>query len=148
MNFKAESRFAPVDTSRLMQRIIPALQDAVTEGCGAVVEEARALCPVDTGALQSSIRTTGIEIIGQGVVGHVSATESYASFVEYGTGLVGQANPHPPLPAAGIPYTGGWVYDFRRQNWKGEAARAFMRPGLDAARPRIVSAFADRGFRA
>lgn len=147
MNFKADSKFSPVDLSRLQARIIPALVSAVTEASLAVVEEAKVLCPVDTGALQASIRTTAIEVVGQSVTGYVAATERYASFVEYGTGLVGQANPHGPLPVAGVPYTGSWVYDFRRQNWIGEKARPFMRPGLDAARSRIVSAFADRGFK-
>lgn len=130
-----------------MQAIIPRIVAAVTEGASYVVEEAKALCPVETGALQASIRTTGIEVIGEGVVGYVSATEDYASFNEYGTGLVGAANPHPPLPIAGVPFTGRYIHDFRNQGWIGFAARPFMRPGLDAARPRIREAFADRGFK-
>lgn len=148
MNFKAKSEFRPVDLVRLQAAIIPKVTAAVSDGCAAVVEEAQAICPVgDTGVLHDSIHTASVELRGTSVVGVVVADAPYASFVEYGTGIVGESAPHPPLPTAGVPFTGGWVYDFRNQNWIGMASRAFMRPGLDAARGAILAAFRKRGFR-
>lgn len=68
--------------------------------------------------------------------GRVYTDLDYAKFVEYGTGIVGQANPHVDPPVSGWTYDinehgeSGWVYfdkrlgDFRRT--KGIEQRPFM----------------------
>ena len=71
----------------------------------------------------------------------MAATAPYAAFVEYGTGLRGAGTYPYELPSEGVPYTGSWVYDYKRQNWQGHAAQPFMRPALDTARPEIRAIF-------
>ena len=133
MNFRAESTFKPVDLSRIMQRIVPALVEAVTDGCTAVVGEAQAIVPVDTGELKDSIHTASVELVGNAVRGNVVADAPHAGFVEFGTGQRGAASPG----AGPYPYS---------PSWPGQMAQPYMRPALDTARPAITAAFAKRGF--
>ena len=147
MNFRAQSTFKPADLSRLMQRIVPQLVAAVQEGCAAVVEEAEAIVPVDSGDLKDSIHIKSVELVGNSVNGNVVADAGYAGFVEFGTGLRGVGTYPYPLPTSGVPITGSWVYDYKQQKWIGHEARPFMRPALDSAQPAIRSAFARRGFK-
>ena len=148
MNFKAQSDFRPADLSRLMQSMIPRIAAAVTEGCEAVVTEAQSIVPIDTGELSASIHTASVQLVGSVVSGTVVADAPHAAFVEYGTGLTGEGTYPYDLPAEGVPYTGGWVYDYKDQNWQGHPAQPFMRPAVDNARPAIVDAFAKQGFKA
>lgn len=134
MNFKAVSVFKPVQISRVMQAIVPAVVAAVTEGCTAIVDEAEAIVPVETGELRDSIHTASVSLIGTQVQGVVVADSPHAAFVEYGTGQRGASS----AGAGEGPYS---------PNWPGMAAQPFMRPALDTARPAIIAAFAKRGFK-
>lgn len=147
MNFRATAKFAPIDLVRVQSSIVPRIVAAVNEGCGAVVEEAQAIVPVDTGELRDSIGTQTVELVGTTVAGTVAATAGYAGFVEFGTGLHGEGTYPGELPQSGVPFTGSWVYDFKRQNWQGHTARPYMRPALDTARPEIIEAYRKQGFR-
>ena len=147
MNFRATSTFKPVDLVSLQANFVPKIVAAVTEGCGAVVNEAQVLCPVESGELLESIHTASVELVGTSVTGSVVASAPYAGFVEFGTGLAGEGTYPYDLPQSGVPFTGSWVYDYKRQNWQGHESQTFMRPGLDAARGAIVAAFAKRGFK-
>jgi hypothetical protein len=148
MNFKATSTFNPRDTSRAMQAIVPRIVNAIEESQAAVVDEAQMICPVgETGELVGSIHPGPISLIGTVVSGTVVADSGHAGFVEFGTGLRGVGTYPYPLPETGVPFTGSWVYDYKKQNWIGHEAQPFMRPGLDTARPRIIAAFARQGFK-
>ena len=147
MNFKASSKFTPVDISRVMQRIVPPMVSAVTEGCAAVVDEAQMIAPVDKGDLVASIHTQSVAVEGTMVTGVVVADSDHAMFVEFGTGVRGEGTYPYPLPDTGVPITGSWIYDYKAQNWQGHAAQPYMRPALDTAQPAIKAAFASRGFK-
>ena len=134
MNFRASSTFTPVDLSRLMQRVVPALVDAVTESCETVVEEAQAIVPVDTGELRESIHTADVSLVGSVVSGSVEASSPHAGYVEFGTGARGAAS----AGAGPYPYT---------ESWPGMPAQPYLRPALDTARPAILQAFVSRGFK-
>ena len=72
------------DFSRMKQipeEIAPIVRDAMRQGARWILEEARNLCPVDTGELRNSIK-----IRERGAYEfHVVADTEYAYFVEYGT---------------------------------------------------------------
>lgn len=53
---------------------------AIAEGAGLVCERARELCPVDTGALRSSVN-----VAAEGMSAAVTADVPYAAYVEFGT---------------------------------------------------------------
>ena len=53
---------------------------AVAAGAEAVAENARSVCPVDTGALRNSIAVTQ-----NGTSAEISANTDYAAYVEFGT---------------------------------------------------------------
>lgn len=135
MNFKARSTYTPVDLSRAQAKIVPALTAAVTEAVGAIANEARAICPVDSGALSASIGTD-VEWTGTRIDGYVTAgggDVDYAAYVEFGTGERGAASP------------GAGPYSYGSQ--PGMVAQPYMRPALDTARPEVRAAFASRGFK-
>ena len=117
----------------------------MTQATQIVEADARSLCPVRSGELQESIGSV-VELTGSSVDGVVYAEAPYAAFVEYGTGLAGEASPHGELPTEGVPFTGDWVYDFRRQGWRGMPAHPFLRPALDINGARIMAAFNEQGF--
>lgn len=128
-----------------MEQIIPRAIAATAKATTLVANTARELAPVREGTLASSIQGE-VALIGQTVEGGVEATAPHAAFVEFGTGERGAASPHGELPTEGVPYTGGWVYDFRNQGWKGMPAHPFLRPALDINHRGILAAYAEEGF--
>lgn len=66
--------------SAIAEKISANLSDVIEAGANAVREEAKAICPVDTGALQSSIAVSV-----NGNTAQISANTDYAAFVEFGT---------------------------------------------------------------
>lgn len=134
MNFKAESRFTPVDLVKLQSLIVPKLVAAVTEGAEAVAAEAQTIVPVDTGELRESIGIGPVEVVGTTVQGSVEATAAHAAFVEFGTGQRGAASPG----AGEGPYS---------PTWPGMAAQPYLRPALDTARSQIIAAYEKQGFK-
>lgn len=57
-----------------------AVSEAIATGAEVVAESARGSCPVDTGALQSSIAAQS-----SGMNASISANTHYAAYVEFGT---------------------------------------------------------------
>ncbi len=145
MDIRATSSFRPGFAAAIEENITSRVIEAVTEGSTFVMDEAKSLVPVDTGDLQSSIGMT-IELDGRIVYGTISAIAGHAQFVEFGTGVIGRASPHGELPQSGVPITGAYVYDYKNQNWKGMAARPYLRPAFEVSLGRIRGAFASRGF--
>lgn len=75
-------------------------------------DEAKLLVPVMTSALKESIDTTIVEEDSNGATYAVVANSGYAKFVEFGTGIKGENNPHE------LAEQFGWEYDV---NSHGEA---------------------------
>lgn len=146
MNFRAKSTFTPQPFAGLEELLTPRLIAAVQDGCDAVLAEAQAICPVQTGELRDSGQDT-VKWEGQRVDGYVQFTAAHAGFVEFGTGVHGNGTYPYDLPQSGVPITGDWVYDYKGQDWQGHAAQPFLRPALDTARPVIIGAFQRQGFR-
>ena len=130
------------------------LTDAMTGLCNALMDEGVTMAKIEVAAL-GAIDTGGLEAsIGHGAfdaearTGVIYAGAYYAFFVEYGTGVVGAAHPHPEPDTAGIggegnllamTYTGydtnqhgekGWWYvsdvDGKLHWTKGMKSRPFM----------------------
>ncbi len=147
MNIRARSTFQAGNFARFEAALVPRIIAAVDNATEAVLATSQQLVPVDTGDLVSS---GGREVkwTGQKVSGFVSYTSMHASFVEFGTGLIGSGTYPYPLPQEGVPYTGSWIYDYKRQNWKGHVAVPYLRPSLDLSHDAIMQAFAAQGFKA
>lgn len=100
----------------------------------AVLDEALAIVPVDTGELRSSGH---VEVTAAGSIGAASAKvifdADHAAFNEYGTGQRGAASPG----------AGAGPYD---PNWPGMPATPYLRPALDSARSTILEIF-QRNYR-
>jgi hypothetical protein len=92
---------------------------------------------IDTGELLESITMKPGEVIFNGKKFYVYTDCPYAGFVEFGTGIVGESNPHPnPMPVNGYSKYDqnghgdlGWFYpgDDGKWHWtKGMPSRPFM----------------------
>lgn len=120
---RATATFRPRgDLGQFVQaRITPAVKASVTAACDLIQQTAQGYCPVDTGNLRDSIKTT-VEETAATVKGTVSTDVSYAEFVEYGTGLRGDPSvPHTDKP--------------------GMSPQPFMRPAIDENRDVIAELF-------
>ena len=96
------------------------------ETCGFVAEGyAKKLCPVDTGNLRNSITHVIDEQEPAAIIG---SNNSYAAYVELGTGIYAEGGGGRPTP---------WVYQDAKGNWHytgGNRAQRFLRPaGADHA---------------
>jgi HK97 gp10 family phage protein len=133
VNIRASSNFKPGNLAAFEAKLVPRLISAVGKGTGIVADEARAICPVDTGELQASIGAT-VAWVGQQVTGAVAATAKHAAYVEFGTGVRGSAaagaGPYPYSPA-----------------WPGMPAKPYLRPAIDTSHAAILDAFREEGFR-
>ncbi len=80
MNISVSVSGGAENISAAAERIQAALPSALLAGAEAVADNARSMCPVDTGRLRSSI---GASQSGDGAVAY--AEENYAVYVEFGT---------------------------------------------------------------
>lgn len=101
---------------------------AVQRSQAIVVQEARAVAPVDKGDLRDSIAATEPVDDGKRITGSVVATADHAGYNEFGTGVRGASSPG----AGPFPYS---------MNWTGMPATPYMRPSLDTARAAILDEF-------
>ena len=125
MNLTANAVFRPRSSSGqfVAAVVTPAVVASVQAVVQQIVEEAQAICPVDTGALQASI-TGSVQQTDKTVSGTVTAGEFYAAYVEYGTGIRGAESPG----AGPYPYS---------PTWPGMPAQPYMRPALESVRGTI-----------
>lgn len=128
MGLSATAKFTPRDDlGRFVEaRITPGVRASVEAACKLIEGDAKALCPVDTGALQASITTT-IDDSGKTIIGRVGTDLYYAPYVEFGYGRRGAAS-------AGA---GPGPYGDR----PGAAAQPFMRPAVDNNRSAVLDIF-------
>jgi HK97 gp10 family phage protein len=139
----ATSEFKPGASPRQVVDVVLLVRifGKVRRGQRIVAEHARAIVAVGSGELQQSIEALEPFDTFQEIVGVVVASAGHAGFVEFGTGLRGIGTYPYPLPKEGVPYTGGWVYDYKKQQWVGMPAQPFMRPALDIGRAEIIAEF-------
>lgn len=92
------------------------------EKCGLVAEGyAKKLCPVDTGNLRNSITHVVDEQEPAAIIG---SNNSYAAYVELGTGIYAEGGGGRPTP---------WVYQDAKGNWhytRGNKAQPFLKPAV------------------
>lgn len=129
---RAVAVFRPRDDfGHFVQPIVTEGVRASVEASGKLVEqEAKLICPVETGALRESIHTT-VQEQGVTVVATVSSDLEYAPYVEFGTGARGSAS----SGAGPGPYRG---------DWPGQPAQPFLRPAIDTAREAIRDIFKEQ----
>ncbi len=102
------------------------LDDALEEACILVENDAKRLCPVDTGQLRSSI-THEIE----DNVGVVGTNVMYAPYIEYGTGL---------FSSLGTGRQDRWSYQDAKGEWHstiGQRPQPFLHPALEQNRKKV-----------
>lgn len=115
------------DLNRQVNKVVG---DMVSEGA----ELARAECPVNTGELYSSIVGITDHALNKGFI---RVNCPYAVYVEMGTGVEGDANPHPDTSILGfeVKYdrnghgqAGWWYYDEQgKLRWtRGTRSKPFM----------------------
>jgi HK97 gp10 family phage protein len=121
----------------LLAKVGQAVYDGVETGATVIQESAKEKCPVDTGALQSSIAVDmqrGIHSMTGGaplsssafaVSAVIAPHTDYSQFVEFGTGQRGANSPD----AGPGPY---------RADWPGMTPRAFMRPAFEQEKDHAV----------
>jgi HK97 gp10 family phage protein len=105
--------------------ISPAVKKSVQAACDVIAESARGFCPVDTGALRASIQVDVQQIAFQSITGTVAPTADYASYVEFGTGRLGD-----PI----VPHT----------DKPGMIAQPYMRPAFDENKSAIEDLFREQ----
>lgn len=108
------------DNSKEVSAAIKAALLRGLEKCGLVAEGyAKKLCPVDTGNLRNSITHVVDEQEPAAIIG---SNNSYAAYVELGTGIYAEGGGGRPTP---------WVYQDAKGNWhytRGNKAKPFLKP--------------------
>ena len=106
------------------------ISKALNKACLVVENEAKRLCPVDTGDLRNSI-THEVDD-GVGIVG---TNKEYAPYVEYGTGLFAEGGGRQDVP---------WNYQDDKGVWhstSGQKPQPYLRPALEENREKINRLF-------
>lgn len=109
--------------------LIAAVGAGVAAGAKIIADEAKITVPIDTGALQASIGAQDAVVDGNTATALVTAGESYAPYVEFGTGQRGMES----AGAGEGPYS---------PHWPGMVAQPYMRPALDTRRNDVFEAIA------
>lgn len=111
-----------------------ATEKALTRAAIQVVNEAKRLCPVDTGTLRRSI-TFHIEGIAGQARARVGSNLEYALWVENGTGIYGPHNtPIVPVVAKRLVFTPRGGSTVFARSVRGRPATPFLAPALSALR--------------
>lgn len=117
------------------------LEKGVKAACNLVKAEAKLLCPVDKGELRQSIKSS-VEKNNTEIIGTVYTNKSYAPYVEFGTGPVGQENHAGISPEITPAYSQqGWSHkdsSGRMIYTNGQAAQPFMYPALKNNEDRVT----------
>lgn len=133
------SMLEALDEEDLMRAVRHGLEDGLQKIAGA----AKMLCPVDTGALQNSIKTRISMGKGGAMLGEVYVGKKYGIFVEMGTGPKGEKSHEGVNPewAAEVTYRPeGWVYptgDGEFRYTLGQPARPFLYPAYKSQKAEV-----------
>ena len=140
MILRGKPSFKAGNMAAVEQMLVPRLIAGALAGAGVVLAAAQEIVPVDTGELRDSGDADHWVWNGHKVTAFVTFSAGHAAFVEFGTGLRGMGTYPFNLPTTGTPYTGSWVYDYKRQNWIGMVAQPYLRPALDIGRAGALDA--------
>jgi HK97 gp10 family phage protein len=103
----------------LIQGEVPEeLRKAMNKAAAVVSASAKALVPVDTGALRNSIHIKKAEAHGDSVTSGVHTSKEYAPYVEFGTGARGGS---PAATKLGVTFN---------RHIKGQVAQPYLYPAL------------------
>lgn len=116
-----------LDTAAIGRTALDAVSAGVGRAAGILAEEAQLIVHVRSGELRDSIEAQPPVVEGNTVTAEVTAGTDHNFYVEYGTGLRGEAS-------AGA---GDGPYDL---NWPGMDALPYMRPPLDTRRADCLDA--------
>ena len=108
------------------------ISKALNKACLVVENEAKRLCPVDTGDLRNSI-THEVDD-GVGIVG---TNKEYAPYVEYGTGIFAVEGNGRDTP---------WSYQDDEGNWHttiGQKPQPFLAPAARIKKKLVIKVFND-----
>ena len=112
------------------------IEKSVENGANLIANDARARCPIDTGALRVSIQTKR-EWNGNIYMGIVGTKNPYAEYVEFGTGIYAENGQGRQTP---------WRYKDKDGNWhttKGQHPQPFMYPALYAKKDEVFNDIAN-----
>jgi len=129
INFRASARYVPLNLSVIQKTYATANRLSVEQSAETILEAAEAIVAVDTGELRESGHVE-IEVSGDKATGYVVFDAPHAAYVEYGTGIRGEASPG----------AGDGPYD---PNWPGMPAQPYLRPALDSTRGEVAEIFRD-----
>lgn len=108
------------------------LEQALTKACLIVENEAKKLCPVESGQLRSSITHEVADTEGR-----VGTNVEYAPYVEYGTGI---------FSSKGNGRQERWSYQDAEGNWHstiGQHPQPFLHPALSRNRKQVLQTIKD-----
>ena len=108
------------------------ISKALNKACLVVENEAKRLCPVDTGDLRNSITHEVHD--GVGIVG---TNKEYAPYVEYGTGIFAVEGNGRDTP---------WSYQDDEGNWHttiGQKPQPFLEPAARIKKKLVIKVFND-----
>ena len=108
------------------------ISKALNKACLVVENEAKRLCPVDTGDLRNSITHE----VNDGV-GIVGTNKEYAPYVEYGTGIFAVEGNGRDTP---------WSYQDDEGNWHttiGQKPQPFLEPAARIKKKLVIKVFND-----
>ena len=109
------------------------LQHSFTQSMAQIQAQAKLLAPVDTGMLRNSIKTKTL-VQGQSVKGVIFSNCSYAPYLEFGTGKVGQSSPCESRQYVSVSYRQtSWIYTPDGQHFyktDGQKAQPYMYPAI------------------
>jgi HK97 gp10 family phage protein len=111
------------DSAWAVSIIKPWVKERIEAGADVVLAAADLMVPVETGALQASLRREDTVDDGKRIVSSVSANTPYAGYVEFGTGIRGASSPG----------AGPFSYS---TTWPGMAAKPYLRPALEILKER------------
>ena len=114
---------------KLPEKVEYAIADGINKAAGIVEGSAKRLCPVDTGHLRGSIHIMKEAIPGKDMKAIVGTNVEYAPYVEFGTGVRGQATNENTKIAVSY-----------KQDWAGQIAQPYLAPALRNNKDRIESA--------
>lgn len=122
-------------------------EQAVLAGAEKIRKQVVLLAPVKSGELRQSIKTTS-QKDGKTVKGIVYTNKSYAPYVEFGTGPIGQSSDHSDVsPNIAVSYKQkGWSYQDAEGVWhhtRGQPAQPYMYPAARDTQDIAVKAVAD-----
>jgi HK97 gp10 family phage protein len=108
-------------------RVTPAVRMGGDEVAERLEQRQKDLCPVRSGELRDSITTT-VQQLPRTIRWSVGPNKEYAEYVEFGTGIRGEASPG----AGDGPYNPAWP---------GMPAQPYVRPAYDEIGPLATSIF-------